>query len=147
MFECEPFDNFVPARLVDAFDDTRRIMLHEESDAALGLDAQGSTPIVSSARKLDWERVPRVFFADYLAPTQQKLLLGDAFASEGFACDDRQECRNVLGEFMSPLGILHGREYSIGYERLNTTESVVVLAATLAEMVRCARSRSAVALP
>ena len=147
MFECESFDNFVPARLVDAFDDTRRVMLHEESDAALGLDAQGSTPIVSSARKLDWERVPRVFLANYLSPTQQKLLLGDAFASEGLACDDRQECGDVLGEFMSPLGILHDWEYSIGYERFDTTEPVVVSATALAKMVRCARSRSAVALP
>lgn len=114
LFERKPFDEFVSARFIDALDDAGSIVLHEKGDAALGLDAQGSAPIVPSTREFGGKRISCMFLADHLAPMQQELLLGEASASEGFARDDRQKRADVLGESVSPLGILHGREYSIG---------------------------------
>ncbi len=114
LFESKPFDKLVSACLVDALDDAGGVVLHEHGNSALGLDVQGPALVVSSAHELDGNRVSRVLLADHLAPVQQELLLCEALASEGFACDDGQNRADVFGEFVSPLGILHGREYSIG---------------------------------
>ena len=88
LFEREPFDEFVSARFIDALDDAGSIVLHEKGDAALGLDAQGSALVVPPAREFGGKRISCMLLADHLAPMQQELLFGEAFAPEGLARDD-----------------------------------------------------------